>query len=146
MNKASIQFFSENIGYTLRNKTKVREWIDAAIQSENKIPGEINIIFCDNEFLYDLNIKYLHHDTFTDIITFNNAETPDLIQGDIFISIDQVRENAKQYGVSFVNELNRVIIHGIMHLCGYNDKRDDEIKEMREKEDYYLSLLPGFKN
>lgn len=144
MNQVSIHFFSENIRFELKNKRTIRKWIDASVRSENKSAGEINYIFCDDQYLADLNIQYLQHDTFTDIITFNNSETHGIIQGDVFISIDRVKENAKQYGASFVNELNRVMIHGILHLCGYRDNTDEEIREMRRKEDYYLSLLPGF--
>jgi len=145
LKQASIHFFSENVHFVLKQKKKIRKWIDLTIKSESKITDEINYIFCNDAYLLSLNLKYLQHNTFTDIITFNNAEIPDIIQGDIFISIDRVKENAKQYGVSFVNELNRVIIHGILHLCGYMDKTDEEIKVMRQKEDYYLSLLPGLK-
>ncbi|MCB0804789.1 MAG: rRNA maturation RNase YbeY [Bacteroidales bacterium] len=146
MKKASIHFFEENIRFRLRHKLKIRKWIDAVFLSENTSRGEINFIFCDDSYLHDLNVKYLQHDTLTDIITFDQSENPEQMDGDIFISIERVKENAKQYGVSFVNELHRVMVHGVLHLCGYHDKAKNEIKVMREKEDYYLSLQPDFFN
>lgn len=140
----TILFFSEGIGFILRRKKKLRSWIHASIGLENKAVGSINFIFCSDDYLYNLNQKYLSHDTFTDVITFDYTENSTQLSGDIFISIERVNENAKQFGFPFVKELHRVMIHGILHLAGYQDKTPGDTKEMRAKEDYYLSLLPGF--
>ena len=143
MISGKILFFSEDINFLLRNKKKLRQWINASIVHEKMYTGSINFIFCSDEYLYALNNKYLSHKTLTDIITFDNSEKNLEISGDIFISIDRIHENAKQYKCTFVNELHRVIIHGILHLTGYNDNTKKEKYEMRSKEDYYLSLLPN---
>lgn len=111
-----------------------------AIAAESKTNGEINFIFCNDEFLIGINRKYLNHDNYTDIITFDYSEG-NVVSGDIFISIDRIKENAKNYGVSFENELYRVMIHGILHLCGYKDKRRTEKEKMTAGEDKYLSEL-----
>jgi len=139
-----IIFFSEGVSFQLRNKKKLRDWITATVFNEKKEPGNINYVFCDDEYLYKLNVQYLNHDTFTDIITFDNSESNKEITGDIFISIDRVKDNSKKYKVPFYNELYRVIIHGVLHLIGYKDKTSQEAELMRKKEDYYLSLLPKF--
>jgi rRNA maturation RNase YbeY len=142
--KKAIYFFSEGVSFILRNKIKIRNWILNIILSENYIEGQINFIFCSDKYLNKANLKYLQHDTFTDIITFDTSEKQIEISGDIFISIERVRDNAKSYKVLFTNELHRVMIHGILHLIGYNDKTKEEKVIMRRKEDYYLSLLPKF--
>ena len=101
--------------------------------------GDISIIFCSDNYILDINHKYLEHDYFTDIITFDYCEG-DRISGDLFISVDSVKENSLEYGVGFADELNRVIVHGILHLIGYDDHTDEDISMMRKKENYYLSL------
>lgn len=136
---SSISFHSEEVSFELTNSYKTIEWIIATINNEQKHLGEINYIFCSDEYLHKINLEHLNHDTYTDIITFNYCEE-DVISSDIFISIDRVKENAKTFNVSFKDELDRVIIHGILHLLGYNDKTDDEQEEMSLKEDFYLSL------
>jgi len=120
----------------------LRKWIGVVIGNENKLPGDLNFIFCSDDYLYKLNIEYLNHDTLTDIITFDLSEIEDEISGEIYISIERVKENSGKFNVSFYEELHRVIIHGILHLAGYNDKTPDEVSLMRKKEDYCLSLLP----
>lgn len=135
----SISFHSESITFSLENKDDVVVWIKETISAENKILGEVSYIFCSDEYLYEMNVEHLNHDTYTDIITFNYCEN-NTISADIFISIDRVKENAKTYKVEFVDELHRVIIHGILHLVGYNDKSDEQQKEMTSREDFYLSL------
>jgi len=140
----AIYFFVEEVNFILRDKNRIREWILNIILSNSYTLGQINYIFCSDNFLLQTNVKYLKHDTFTDIITFDTSENSNEISGDIFISIERVKENAKSYRVSFTNELHRVMIHGILHLLGYNDNTNDEKVIMREKEDYYLSLLPNF--
>ena len=142
MHKKSIHFFSERITFLLKNKNKIREWINFAVLNEKGNIGEINYVFCNDKYLYKLNNRYLGHNTYTDIITFDNSENSTEVSGDIFISIDKVNENSKKYNVSFYNELHRVMIHGVLHLLNYKDKSDQEARIMRQKEDYYLSLLP----
>jgi probable rRNA maturation factor len=149
----SVGFFSINIRFSPKNKAVIKRWIEKAAVSEGRIPGNLNYIFCDDEHLLQLNRKYLGHDTLTDIITFdysslknigeNSAGQPGkkLISGDIFISVPRVRENAGKFKRSFDEELSRVIIHGILHLCGYKDKTSAEKKQMRKKENNYLRLL-----
>jgi probable rRNA maturation factor len=135
-----ISFFSEAIDFELDSQKKTELWIQETIIKEAKIVGEITYVFCSDEYLHKINLEHLNHDTFTDIITFNYCEG-DLINSDIFISIDRVKENAKTFQTTFQNELNRVIIHGILHLVGYDDKSDSDKERMRAKEDFYLSLL-----
>ena len=107
--------------------------------SEIRNMGDINIIFCSDNYILDVNMKYLQHDYFTDIITFDYCEK-DILSGDLFISIDSVRENALFYGTEFSDELNRVMVHGLLHLIGYDDHTEEEIATMRSKENYYLEL------
>lgn len=134
-----IQFFSEDIEFTLKEKQKVREWIGMTIKSEGfKRIGELSFVFCSDSYLLEINKQYLDHDTFTDIVTFDSSEDEDSISGDIFISIERIRENAVKFSVSERDELHRVIIHGVLHLCGYYDKKKEDKALMTEKEDYYL--------
>jgi len=126
--------------FNLVNQKKITEWVTNTIHKENYKLEEISYIFCDDNYLLDLNINYLDHDTLTDIISFDYS-VGKIISGDIFISIERVKENAEKFKVDFKNELHRVIIHGILHYCGYKDKTEDEKKEMRYKEDYYLNVL-----
>ncbi len=140
-----ISFFTENISYNLKNKRIIQKWIKQTIELENKKAGDLNYIFCDDTFLAEMNVKYLNHDTLTDIITFNyNEENSKTINGDIYISIDRVKENADKFKVPFDTELKRVIIHGVLHLLGYKDKTKADKNTMREKEDNCLSLLQNF--
>lgn len=138
-NKMEINYFFEEIK-EFNTGIKTTDWISQTIINEGKTVGEINIIFCNDEYLLKINQEHLTHDYYTDIITFDYSENT-IISGDLFISKDRVEENAEEYKVSFENELNRVIIHGILHLIGYNDKSESEIKEMRTKENYYLDKL-----
>ena len=135
----AIHFHNEDVIASF-NKTTVTEWLNSCIQDLDYKTGEISIIFCSDDYLLDINKKYLNHDYFTDIITFNYNENNTII-GDLFISIDRVKENAKELKVDFNNELFRVIIHGVLHLCGYNDKTQDQQKEIRAKEDEFLDLI-----
>ncbi|MFC2107504.1 rRNA maturation RNase YbeY [Bacteroidota bacterium] len=140
-NKPSVYFFSEGINYTIPHKKIIREWIYNCIQAESKKQGNINLIFCNDNYLHKLNLEYLNHNTLTDIITFNNSEG-DIINADIFISHERAAENAKKFRLKKSTEIYRLIIHGILHLIGYNDKVAEEKQSMSAKEDYYLSLLP----
>ena len=135
----AIHFHNEDVS-TSFNNTAVTEWLNSCIQDLDYKTGEISIIFCSDDYLLKINKKYLNHDYFTDVITFNYNENNTII-GDLFISIDRVKENAKELKVDFNNELYRVIIHGVLHLCGYNDKTQDQQKEIRTKEDEYLVLI-----
>lgn len=135
-----IYHHNEDTIFSPKNKLKIRKWVANAIESEGKILGDVNYIYCSDEYLLELNRSSLNHDYYTDIITFDYVEGL-IISGDLFISVDRVKENAKDHKVSFEDELHRVMIHGIMHLCGYGDKSPKEAKMMREKEDYYLNLI-----
>jgi probable rRNA maturation factor len=136
----SINFFSEGTDYKLHNQNEILKWINRVISDKNCIPGTINYIFCTDKYLLTLNTKYLNHDTYTDVITFDYSKSG-VISGDIFISIDMVNENAKSFNQLFIDELHRVIIHGILHLCGLKDKTVEESNQMRNQENHYLSLL-----
>ena len=136
-----IRYFSEDISFNLNNRSLNNRWLKFVASSEVRRLGAVNIIFCSDNYLLDVNVKYLHHDYFTDIITFDYCEG-NVLSGDLFISVDSVRENASFFGVDFTDELNRVMVHGILHLIGYDDHTEEEQKVMRSKEDYYLSLRP----
>jgi rRNA maturation RNase YbeY len=121
-------------------RNKIKSWIKTVIHTEKQKPGAINYIFCSDEYLLKVNREYLDHDYFTDIITFDYVANG-VVSGDIFISVDRVADNAKQFGVTFDNELRRVLVHGVLHLLGYPDKKNEEKKRMTEKEDFYLSIF-----
>lgn len=137
---SSITFHSEDIDFHLVNEKKRIKWIKDSIKNEAKSVGEISYIFCSDEYLHKMNLEYLNHDTYTDIITFDYTEE-NIVSGDIFISIDRVKENAIKFKTVFENELSRVIIHGVLHLMGYKDKTPQQKEQMRTKEDFYLTLL-----
>lgn len=126
--------------FTLENTEIITKWINKTVKKEGCTLEEVSYIFCNDAYLLKKNIKYLNHDTLTDIISFDYS-VGSIISGDIFISIDRVKDNAHSYSIGFVEELHRVIIHGILHYCGYKDKTAKEKEEMRTKENYYLSLL-----
>jgi len=134
----SIQFFEENISYKLKNKKSVRQWIAETIQAEGFKLNHLNYIFCSDDYLLKINQQYLNHDTFTDIITFDNSSEKGVITGDIFISIERIRENARLFKNTVTDELHRVIVHGALHLLGYGDKTPAAKKKMTLKEDFYL--------
>ena len=136
--KENINFINNDISFLLRNKKKIREWINKAVHEEDKYTGTLSYIFCSDEYLLSINEMYLKSDYLTDIISFDYTEDK-IISGDMLISIDRVKENAKIYKTTFQKELMRVMIHGILHLCGYKDKTEKEKKCMKEKEDYYLN-------
>ena len=134
-----ISFFSEDIDFILKDKAKVRNWIGGTTKAEGfKRIGELTFVFCSDEYLLDINKQYLNHDTYTDIVTFDSSEDEDVISGDIFISIERIRENAAKFAVSERDELHRVIIHGVLHLCGYYDKKKEDKELMTSKENEYL--------
>lgn len=138
---ASINYFSQDVSFKLPSPRKTSTWIKSAVKAEDSDILELNYIFCSDNYLSEINLEYLNHKTLTDIITFDNRDADGPLEGDIFISVDRVRENATKLNVPFIVELHRVIIHGVLHLLGYSDKSPAKKKEMREKEDAYLSLL-----
>lgn len=140
-----ISYYSEGIDFILKGKAFNNKWLKLVAESEIRRIGDVSIIFCSDSYILDINMKYLQHDYFTDIITFDYCEGEKL-SGDLFISIDSVRENALQYGTEFDEELNRVMVHGILHLIGYDDHTKDNQKIMREKENYYLSFREAMKD
>jgi len=131
--------FNYEIDFELENSEEVKSWISKVILEENCNEGDINYIFCSDEYLHKINLEFLNHDTLTDIISFDYSVGKEL-HGDIYISVDRVTENASDYGTEFNDEMDRVIIHGILHYCGYKDKSNQDEKLMRAKEDYYLSI------
>ncbi|WP_248724580.1 rRNA maturation RNase YbeY [Seonamhaeicola sp. ML3] len=134
-----INFNYETV-FSLTDEKVISNWILSTIKAEGFKIEEVNYVFCDDEYLHKLNVEFLNHDTLTDIISFDYT-VGKIIQGDIFISIERVADNAKDFGVTFQEELTRVIIHGILHYCGYKDKTEDDAKAMRNKENYYLNQL-----
>lgn len=133
-----IHFFTEDIFFTPKQKTRIRAWVRETIEAEGYLLKELNFIFCSDNYLLSINQQYLDHDTYTDIITFDNSEKKGDIAGDIFISIERVRENASAFNVSETDELHRVMIHGTLHLLGYPDKGRSAKALMTEKENNYL--------
>lgn len=139
-----IRFFNEDIGFPKIRRTLLKSWITSVISLHNAKLGQVSIIFVSDKYLLDMNNQYLSHNYFTDIITFNYSETIEnqlVISGDLFISLDTVKSNSVDFNVSYKHELNRVIIHGILHLLGQNDESDEEFDEMKRKEDHFLKLL-----
>ncbi len=136
---SKIQFFPEGTSFILKNKNAIRSWLIKAIDEEKKKPWYINFIFCNDDYLLELNKIYLNHNTLTDILTFTFAEQPDIVSGDIYISVERVEENAENFGEQKDRELRRVMIHGVLHLVGYRDKTSIDRKIMREKENYFLN-------
>ena len=139
MNAETLNFYSEN-DFQLREEALYEAWIRRIIESENRKLEEISYIFCDDEYLLEINQKYLDHDTYTDIISFDNS-VGNILAGDIFISTERVGENAREYGVDFQEELRRVMAHGILHFCGYKDKSDEESILMRQKEEEKMRMF-----
>jgi probable rRNA maturation factor len=141
----AINFFTQDVNFNLKDKTALRGWISATAKKEGSKIAALNYIFSSDKFLHQLNEQYLHHDNYTDIITFDlgspNSQLPTSnLQGEIFISIERIKENAKVFKTTFKNELHRVMIHGMLHLSGYKDKTKADKTIMRKKEDYYLNL------
>jgi rRNA maturation RNase YbeY len=136
----AILFFNEDIKFSLKNKRALKKWIKLSIEKEDKTPGQINYIFTSDNYLLSINQKYLSHNYFTDIVTFNYC-TEKVISGDIYISLETVKNNSGLFNVTYKDELYRVLIHGILHLVGYDDSTIEEKSIMREKEDHYLAIL-----
>ena len=132
--------FNYESEFTLDNEEAIATWLSAVIVSENKTQGEINYIFCDDEYLHKINLEYLNHDTLTDIISFDYTMGNE-VGGDIFISVERVLDNSKDYNTSFEDELKRVLVHGVLHYCGYKDKSEEDEALMRSKENEKLAMF-----
>lgn len=132
--------FNYETNFNIEKEDEITSWIEGVITSEGYKLEEINYVFCDDEYLHKLNVEFLNHDTLTDIISFDYT-VGKRIQGDIFISVERVEDNAKDFKVDFVKEMQRVIVHGVLHYCGYKDKSETEAVLMREKEDFYINQL-----
>jgi len=137
----AIIFFEEDIRFSLPEKNKTKKWLKEIANLEQFKIGELSYIFCSDEYLYQINVEYLDHKTLTDIITFDNSEKEKTIEGDIFVSIDRVRDNAVKENVTFEKELKRVMSHGLLHLMGYKDKKEDDRIKMREMENKAIALF-----
>lgn len=135
-----ISYFTEDIRFSFNRKRLTSRWLKEVARVEGKKVGDISVIFCSDNYLLEINKKHLNHNYYTDIITFDYCEG-DTLSGDLFISVDSVRENAKYYDVSFDEELNRVIVHGVLHLIGYDDHSPEDVSQMRAKENTSLYLL-----
>lgn len=138
-----VTYFTEDTTFQFKQRRINNRWLKMVAESEIRKLGDISIIFCSDNYILDVNIKYLQHDYFTDIITFDYCEG-NILSGDLFISVDSVCENAVEYGTEFDEELNRVIVHGILHLIGYDDFTEEDKREMRSKENYYLQCRRAF--
>lgn len=136
----NIAFFYENIDFKLDKQHSTQVWIKKIIESQGYKLGNLNYIFCSDDYLYKMNLKYLNHNTYTDILTFDNSESDNSIESDIFISIDRVKDNSQSQSTGFEDELSRVLVHGVLHLMGWSDKTKELKQEMRKKEDACLSL------
>jgi rRNA maturation RNase YbeY len=130
--------FNYEVEFQLPSEEQISKWLSEVIVSENRKEGDINYVFCDDDYLHKLNVEFLHHDTLTDIISFDNSVGKEL-HGDIFISVERVQENASDFKQDFEDELKRVMVHGVLHYCGYKDKSEAESKTMRDKENHYLN-------
>ncbi len=131
--------FNYELDFSLNDEAATSRWLSEIIRAEDCAEGDINYIFCSDNYLHKLNVEYLNHDTYTDIISFDYSVGKEL-HGDIYISVDRVRENALTFNQSFNDELSRVMVHGVLHYCGYKDKTESEKTKMRSKEDHYLRL------
>ena len=136
----AINFFNADVNYTIKGKLKIKAWLISTAKNEGFIINSLNIILCSDEYLFNLNKEFLNHVTYTDIITFDHGVRCNSLEGELYISIERVRENATNLDITVTNELHRVIVHGLLHLCGYKDKSIGNKVIMSGKEDYYLSL------
>lgn len=138
---SKVNFFTEEISFTISSEDTIQQWLQAVSEQEGFQLEEINYIFCSDDYLLQINRQYLEHDYYTDIITFDNSDSEGLLEADIFVSIDRVRDNAQSIQQPFERELHRVLIHGVLHLMGFNDHSEEEKALMRQKEEACLSLL-----
>ena len=134
-----IFFHVEDVPFPLSDESATTLWLSGVIEAEGRQPGEVSMIFCSDSYLHEMNVQYLDHDTLTDVITFPYSDQ--FVAGDIFISIDRVKDNASDLNVPMMQELHRVMVHGVLHLMGYEDDTPEKKALMREKEDHYLATL-----
>lgn len=138
-----IQFFSEEIAFELPNPAEIATWIEGVIRQEKFVLVQLNFIFCSDSCLHARNMRYLRHDTLTDVLTFDYADIPETIEGEVYISVDRVAANARTWGQPFIGELHVVMVHGVLHLLGYKDQTSDEKALMRQKEREYVMQKHG---
>ncbi|MEA5258610.1 rRNA maturation RNase YbeY [Arcicella aquatica] len=136
-----IVFFNEDIDFKFSQKNQLKAWLKKVAELEGFKVGDLNYIFCSDEYLHKINVEYLDHDTYTDIITFDNSEEEEMIEGDIFVSIERVKENSQELKTEFLDEFKRVLVHGLLHLCGYDDHSDEDEAQMREIESKYILIF-----
>ncbi|MFM9911131.1 MAG: rRNA maturation RNase YbeY [Chitinophagaceae bacterium] len=136
----SVRFYFNDVHITLKEKTRLKKFLLLLFKSEGCFVKNINVVFCTDSYLLDINTAFLKHDYFTDIVTFSYSNQKKFIDGELYISAERIRENSQMHKTSLKEELHRVIFHGCLHLCGYRDKTSQEIKKMRERENYYLRL------
>jgi probable rRNA maturation factor len=136
-----INFFNEDIDFKLKGKNNFKAWLKKVAEKEGFIINNLNYIFCSDKYLHKMNLEYLDHDTYTDIITFDNSENDNIIEGDIFISIERITDNSMTLNTQFEDETKRVIIHGLLHLCGYDDHSVENKAEMRRLESEYILIF-----
>lgn len=141
MPESLIEFFNEDIEFEVKDEQKSKEWLQKIISNYSFELESLNYIFCSDEYLHQMNVDYLDHDTLTDVITFDNSDIEGVIEGDVFISIDRVVENARSFNISLEMELHRVMVHGLLHLFGFDDKRPELKNLMKSKEDECLALI-----
>ena len=134
-----IEFNAIN-DFEIESESQIISWLTQVIKDENKMPGDVNFIFCDDVYLHKMNVEFLDHDTLTDVISFDYTDGK-IVSGDVYISTERVADNAIDFEVSFKDELHRVIVHGLLHYCGYKDKTVEEAKVMRSKENHLLSII-----
>ncbi|MDG1765571.1 MAG: rRNA maturation RNase YbeY [Flavobacteriales bacterium] len=137
-----VHFFNEDVSYVLKDKMKLKNWVKIMIEQHQKSLGEVNFVFCSDEYLHEMNVEYLQHDTLTDIITFDYCDG-NTVSGDLFISVDRVKDNASDLKIKLTDELHRVMIHGVLHLIGFKDKSQQDAATMRSQEEKSL-ILRGF--
>ena len=136
-----INFFNEDIDFKFKDRNKFKVWLRKVAEKEGFRITDLNYIFCSDQYLHKINLEYLNHDTYTDIITFDNSEDETTIEGDIFVSIERVTDNSDTLNTHFEEEIRRVIVHGLLHLCGYDDHSIDDKAEMRRLESDYILLF-----
>jgi probable rRNA maturation factor len=136
-----IVFFNEDIDFKFQGKNNFKSWLKKVSEKEGFKINNLNYIFCSDEYLYKINLEYLDHDTYTDIITFDNSEEESIVEGDIFISIERIKENSFTLNTVFEEEFKRVIVHGLLHLCGYDDHSHEDKAEMRRLESEYILIF-----
>lgn len=141
MPDSPIEFFTEDIEFEVKNEQQIKEWLEKIIENHSYEIESLNYIFCSDAYLHQMNVEYLDHDTLTDVITFDNSDFSDVIEGDVFISIDRIVDNAASFHRPVEEELHRVMAHGLLHLLGFEDKTEEKQKIMREKEEECLALL-----